>query len=158
MVNSIIASSLSYSFYIYKWPTNMLKEVDRGIRYFIWIRDVNQQCLIIIKWNHLCSSKLASDLQVMNIHGNKNYFLRLAWDFSYSLISWAMLMRSRFLKTKYNKFVLYKSSPVRPNINEWYDIILDSTRWILANGEKIKFGMIIGIIISISPILLGFLE
>jgi len=48
--------------------------------------------------------KLEGGLHVVNIHvENKAYLLRLAWDFSYSFMPWAFLMRSIFLKSKYKK-------------------------------------------------------
>jgi len=66
--------------------------------------------LITIKWSLIYSSKLEGGLQVMNIHAENNVFLlRLAWDFSYSLMPWVVLMRFRILKTKYKRFDLYKS-------------------------------------------------
>ncbi|XP_019432658.1 PREDICTED: uncharacterized protein LOC109339642 [Lupinus angustifolius] len=39
LVKSVIQSMLLYSFHIYKWPTQLLKNVDRKIRNFIWSGD-----------------------------------------------------------------------------------------------------------------------
>ncbi|XP_019451698.1 PREDICTED: uncharacterized protein LOC109353792 [Lupinus angustifolius] len=40
LVRSIIQSMLVYSFKIYKWPGNLLKLVDKGMRNFIWYGDI----------------------------------------------------------------------------------------------------------------------
>ncbi|XP_019432659.1 PREDICTED: uncharacterized protein LOC109339643 [Lupinus angustifolius] len=39
LMKSVIQSMLMYSFHIYKWPTQLLKNVDRKIRNFIWSGD-----------------------------------------------------------------------------------------------------------------------
>jgi len=64
--------------------------------------------------------------------------LRLGWDFAYSNMSWACLMRARFLKNKYCKIVLYKSSLVWLGIADWYDSILENTHWQWGKGQFLK--------------------
>jgi len=76
----------------------------------------------------------------MNIfEENKAYLLRFTRDFSYSRMPWVELMRTRFLETKYNKPVIYKSFSIWRGIVELYDIILGNTHWIVGNDEQINF-------------------
>jgi len=69
--------------------------LNRWIRNFVWIRDVNKVGLVIIKWNFGGSSKHDGGLQVLNLQvKNKAYLLRLAWDFAYTNMPWSNIIVS----------------------------------------------------------------
>jgi len=42
LVNSVIYGSLSYNFQVYRWPSNLLKHIDKWVRNFIWTSDINK--------------------------------------------------------------------------------------------------------------------
>jgi len=58
---------------------------------------INKFNLFTLKWNNLCTIKLEGGLQVVNIHmKNKAFFLRLAWDLSYTYTPLTCLVGARF--------------------------------------------------------------
>jgi len=65
--------------------------------------------------------------------------LGLAWDFTYSIMSWSIIMYAKFLKYRYLKYPYYHSSSSWPNINEYYNIILDNTFCTTRRGDQINF-------------------
>lgn len=58
---------------------------------------------------------------------------------------WSIIIRVRFLKSKYLKFS-YHSSSIWPDINEYCDTVLDNTFWIVGRVIKLIFGMIYGVL------------
>jgi len=48
IVNSVIFDIMSYNLHIYKWPINLLKEVNKWVRNFIWTNDVLKTGLVTI--------------------------------------------------------------------------------------------------------------
>jgi len=56
----------------------------------------------MVKWSILCESKMNDDFQITKIKvENKIYLLCLGWEFASGKMTWAELMRLRFLKSKY---------------------------------------------------------
>ena len=102
--------------------------LNRWIRNFVWIRDVNKVGLVIIKWNFGGSSKHDGGLQVLNLQvKNKAYLLRLAWDFAYTNMPWSNIIVSSS-----------HSSFIWPDINEYYDIVLHNNFWTVESGDQIN--------------------
>ncbi|XP_019450725.1 PREDICTED: uncharacterized protein LOC109352995 [Lupinus angustifolius] len=54
LVRSIIQSMLVNNFHIYKWPAQLLKDMDKCIRNFIWFRDTGTRKLVIVAWHKVC--------------------------------------------------------------------------------------------------------
>jgi len=55
LVNSVIGGTVQYSFKIYKWPVNLIKE--RNIRNFIWTGSRDTRALVTTKWSKICKHK-----------------------------------------------------------------------------------------------------
>jgi len=119
LVNFVIFGSLSYNFQVYRWSSSLLKLVDKWVRNFIWIGDINEQGSVIINWGTICNPKSEGGLEVVNFQlENKAYLLRLAWDFTYNYPPWISLMKAWFLKSKYQRVGSLFSSSIWPGIND----------------------------------------
>jgi len=95
---------------------------------------------VTINWGTICNPKSEVGLQVVNFRlENKNYLLRLAWDFAYNYHSWISLMKARFLKSMYQRVGSFFSSSIWPGINDWYDLILKHTFFTVGRGDNINF-------------------
>jgi len=57
LVNSVIYDFLSYNFQVYKWPSSLLKLVDKWVRNFIWTGDINKQGSVTVNWGTICNPK-----------------------------------------------------------------------------------------------------
>jgi len=57
LVNSVIYGFLSYNFQLYKWPSNLLKVVDKWVRNFIWTGDINKQGYVTVNWDTIRNPK-----------------------------------------------------------------------------------------------------
>jgi len=125
LVNSVIFGSLSYNFQVYKWPSSLLKLVDKWVRNFIWAGDINKKGFVTVNWGTISNLNSKGGLQVINFQlENKAYLLRFAWEFTYNYRPWISLMKARFLKSKYPRVGSFFSSSIWPGINDWYDVIL----------------------------------
>jgi len=65
-------------------------------------------------------------------------------------------MKARFLKSKYQSWVLLSSS-IRPDISDWYDVILEHTFWTVGNVIILISRMISGALRNASLCLQVFL-
>ncbi|KAF1881574.1 hypothetical protein Lal_00021429 [Lupinus albus] len=91
LVKSIINSMLVYSFLIYSWPSQLIKNIDGCIRNFIWAGDINAKKLIIMAWKQVCSPTIEGFA-----------LLKLAWEMMYSNQDWAIFYRNRFGKKTFD--------------------------------------------------------
>jgi len=79
-------------------------------------------------------------LKVLNLSvENKYYLFRLAWNFTYSDMPWSTLMCAKFLKSKYLKVPSCHSSSIWPNMNEYYNIVLENTFYTTGRGDWVNF-------------------
>jgi len=113
LVNSVIYGSLSYSFQVYRWPSSLLKLIDKWVRNFILKSDIDKQDFVIVNWDTIFNPESEGGLQVVNFHlENKAYLLRLAWNFAYNYCYWISLIKARFLKSKYQIVGSFFSSSI----------------------------------------------
>lgn len=55
LVNSVIASSLTHSMMVYRWPRKLLKQVDRAMRNFIWKGNISLKSYGTVSWSRACA-------------------------------------------------------------------------------------------------------
>lgn len=83
-VNSIINGMFFYSFRIYAWPNSLLKLVDRRIKNFICVADLDQQKICIVKWSTICILMEKGRLGLIDVITiYKTTYLKLSWNFLY---------------------------------------------------------------------------
>ncbi|GAU25788.1 hypothetical protein TSUD_222460 [Trifolium subterraneum] len=105
IVKSIIHGMLIYSFMIYAWPISLLKDVDRWIRNFIWIGNIDQRKLVTVAWDKVCAPTNEGGLGLRSLrHINEAANLKLCWDLFTSSSHWASLIRARVMRRNQHRF------------------------------------------------------
>ena len=51
LINSVIYSSFLHSFMVYRWPSQLLKHMEKCIRNFLWTGDITSKKSVTVKWN-----------------------------------------------------------------------------------------------------------
>lgn len=51
LVNSVISASFIHSFMVYKWPSSLIKFMEKRIRNFVWTGSVASKKLISVSWD-----------------------------------------------------------------------------------------------------------
>lgn len=55
LVKSVIQCMLIYSFIVYSWTVSLIKGIEKWIRNFIWIGDVNNRKPLTVAWHKVCT-------------------------------------------------------------------------------------------------------
>ncbi|KAF1885705.1 hypothetical protein Lal_00039554 [Lupinus albus] len=121
LVKSIVHSMLLFSFYVYHWPKKLLKQLDCGIRNFIWSVDVNTKKLVTVAWHQVCNPIKEGGLGMRSISAiNHAALLKLRWEMLSSSQDWAIFFRHRFIGASRPSTSHLKSS-ILPSIKiNWY--------------------------------------
>ena len=84
LVNSIIYGSFLYSFMIYKWPSFLLKWMEKALQNFIWTGSIHSKKLVTVKWDVCCSPKEQGGLSLKRLYLiNSAMLSKLAWRLNY---------------------------------------------------------------------------
>jgi len=139
LIKSVIHSMLLHCLTIYSWPTNLLKELEKWMRNFIWSGDINQRKLVTVSWHKVCKSFKEGGLGIRNLADvNEAGNLKICWEIMQSDLQWAQLVRSRVLRN--NKPIRhYVSSSVWNGAKHKFQTIQDNVTWKIGNGENIRF-------------------
>jgi len=98
LLNVVISSMFTYSFHVYKWPSNLLIEVAKLMRNFLWNGNIEQRKLCIVAWSVICKPRNEGGLAVRDpTTTNQASILFLAWKLINSDEQWAHICRDRFL-------------------------------------------------------------
>ena len=109
LIKSVIQSMLLHCLTIYSWPVNLLKDLEKWMRNFIWSGDINQRKLVIVAWHRVCKPYKEGGLGIRNLSDiNEASNLKLCWEILQSNMQWAQLVRSRVLRV--NKPINYHVS------------------------------------------------
>ncbi|XP_019429718.1 PREDICTED: uncharacterized protein LOC109337244 [Lupinus angustifolius] len=99
LVKSVTQRMLIYSFHIYSWLSQMIKQLDTSIRNFIWSGDTTQRKLTTVAWKQVCLAIKVGGLGIKSIKIlNKAAMLKLTWEMLSSSHTWAKFYRQRFGK------------------------------------------------------------
>ena len=55
LINYVIYGSFLHSFMVYRWPFNLIKNLKKSIRNFIWTGDVKTKKLVSVNWVQCCA-------------------------------------------------------------------------------------------------------
>lgn len=139
LVNAVISSMLTYSFHIYKWPANLLSEVAKLMRNFIWSGICTQQKLCTVSWAKVCKSRDLGGLDVRDpAQVNQASLLLLTWKLYTSNEQWANICRTRFLN-KHKPKTHHLTSSVWTGMKPHIHYILTHSNWSIGNGKNISF-------------------
>ena len=54
LIKSSIYGSLLHSFMIYKWPSTLLKYIEKAIHNFLWTSSISSRKLVTVVWDKYC--------------------------------------------------------------------------------------------------------
>ena len=125
LVNVVISSMLTYSFYVYKWPTSLLSEISKYMRNFIWSGRCDQTKICIVAWLKVCQAKENGGLAIRDpAMVNRASLLLLTWKLLTSQEQWASLCKERFL-TNLKPKTHYISSSVWSSLKSHIHFIVE---------------------------------
>ncbi|XP_057811557.1 uncharacterized protein LOC131025787 [Salvia miltiorrhiza] len=140
LVKSVIQSSLTHSMMVYRWPRQLLHELDSKCRNFIWTGDTCKKPSCTVAWNRVCSIKTEGGLGVRSFSiMNKCFLMKIAWkiicgkDFGFDLIKDRYL--NRFCRTKN----LTTPSTLWMGIREEVGSLVDNSYSFIGDGSSTNF-------------------
>ncbi|KAM1304224.1 hypothetical protein ACFX2F_021920 [Malus domestica] len=140
LINSVIQGILVYSFQIYAWPTNLLREVQGWIRNFFWSGDPLKRGMPLIAWSSCCKLKDEGGLGIRDLfESNRSLLLKRCWDVIYSSSPASDWLRNRFLKDNFHLLKSYKKSSIWLGLKQLWPSFYSSLQWSVGDGRKISF-------------------
>jgi len=137
LVKSIVHGMLVYSFHIYRWPTRLLHRLDRWIKKFVWSGDIYTRKICTISWKNVCRPSKAGGLDLKSTQDiNASLLLHLSWKLFTQDSQCFLLFQKRFLSYGLPRSHYFKSS-IWPGVKEYLSTVLESSVWIIGNGENI---------------------
>jgi hypothetical protein len=75
--------------FLYSWSVSLLKDIEKCIRNFIWIGDIEKSKLVTIAWKNICRPLSQGGLNLRSlITLNKASDLKLCWSLFNSQSCW----------------------------------------------------------------------
>jgi len=101
LVKSVIHSMLLHCITIYSWPVNLIKDLEKWMRKFIWSGDVNKRKLVIVAWHKVCVPTKEGGLGIWSLAKiNEGANLKLCWEMIHSSLPWAQFLKNRVMKNQ----------------------------------------------------------
>ncbi|XP_026439725.1 uncharacterized protein LOC113338544 [Papaver somniferum] len=137
LIRSVIASYVIHSMAIYKWPCNIIKQVERAIRNFLWSDDAEKLKFFTVLYENLCCSRREGGLGLRRlIDVNKAMLMKLWISIRDSDKTWARFLRAKYFKLN-GVLIGYKfGSTVFPGIRWVYDFVQQHTRSTIGDGAN----------------------
>ncbi|XP_057801234.1 uncharacterized protein LOC131016514 [Salvia miltiorrhiza] len=139
LVKSVIQISITHSMMVYRWPKNLLKELDRKYRNFIWTGDVMKKPNCSVNWDRICAIKEEGGLGLRSFSlMNKCFLMNMAWKVICGQNFGHRIIKSRYLNvfcTANNVVASSIWSGLRPKIQG----LVDDSYSYIGNGSSINF-------------------
>ncbi|XP_026435983.1 uncharacterized protein LOC113333792 [Papaver somniferum] len=137
LIRSVIASYVIHSMAVYKWTCNIIKQVERFIRNFLWSDDAEKRKFFTVLYDNLCCSRREGGLGLRRlIDVNKAMLMKLWISIRDSDKTWARFLRAKYFKLN-GVLIDYKlGSTVFPGIRWFYDFVRKHTRTIIGDGAN----------------------
>ena len=140
LINSVITSMFIHSFMIYKWPKNLLADLNSKIRNFLWTGSIDKRKLITASWNDCCVPIKEGGLGIKNLSSlNKALLRKLTWKIMTSDSFVFTFFRDRFSRHTNRGFYTYAPSSFWPGIGPQYFSLLGECRWLIGCHSKVRF-------------------
>ena len=138
-VKSVIQSMFTHTMSVFSWPTSLLREIEKWIKNFIWIGDINKRKLVTVAWKKVCVDTEEGGLGIRSlICLNQATNLRLCWELLNSEEQWAEILRSRAIRG--NSCIQHHIfSSIWSGAKNQFNIVKENTTWIIGNGKSINF-------------------
>ncbi|KAK3222011.1 hypothetical protein Dsin_009036 [Dipteronia sinensis] len=82
LIKLVITGSFVHSFMIYKWPSSLLRLVNRKLINFLWTGSCEETKLILVAWDRYCKPYSQSGLGLKDLGLlNDSLLKKLTWKF-----------------------------------------------------------------------------
>ena len=140
LINSIIYGSFIHSFLVYKWPSLLLKSLERCLKNFLWTGSTISKKLVSVHWDICCSPLDEGGLNLKCLHLlNSSMLSKLAWKLMSHEGYFFSFLRSRFL---YKSKVVRSShinSSIWSSIKGCYAELLRQSQWVVYKHSSLNF-------------------
>jgi len=139
LVKSVIHSMLLHCITIYSWPVNLIKDIERWMRNFIWSGDVNKRKLVTAAWHKVCVPAKEGGLGIRSLSKvNEGANLKLCWEMIHCNLPWSQFLKNRVMKNQ--QLVKYHiSSSIWSGIKHKFTEVILNSSWLVGNGSEINF-------------------
>ncbi|XP_026433401.1 uncharacterized protein LOC113330803 [Papaver somniferum] len=137
LIRSVISSYVIHSMVVYKWPCNIIKQVERAIRNFLWSGDAEKRKFFTVLYDNLCCSRREGGLGLRRLIDVNKAMLMMLWiSIRDSYKTWERFLRAKYFKLN-GVLIDYKlGSSVFPGIRWVYDFVQQHTRTIIGDGAN----------------------
>jgi hypothetical protein len=124
---------------IYSWPVQLIKDMERWMRNFIWSGDVNKRKLVTVAWHKVCTPFKEGGLGIRSLSKiNEGANLKLCWEMTQSNLPWAQFLRNNVMQHQH-PISYHISSSIWSSIKHKYAEVMLNSSWLLGNGNDINF-------------------
>lgn len=140
LVNNIIASALTHSMMIYRWPHGLIKSIDVALRNFIWNGNVKKRNYGTLAWSRVCSPRREGGLGIRSIRAaNESFLFKLAWEILSDKDHALGFIRQRHSTVSGRDVRYHIASSIWHGLARNRDILRQHIRWIPGFESKVEF-------------------
>ncbi|XP_057780029.1 uncharacterized protein LOC130998633 [Salvia miltiorrhiza] len=140
LVRSVIQSSLVHTMMLYKWPSSLIKELDRSCRNFIWMGNINKKPFCAVSWERVCAIKEEGGLRIRSFHMmNESFLMKLAWKVIVGCQFGFDTMRSRYLNDVGRPRSDFLTSSIWVGIRRLIPDLIEDSYCLLGKGSTVYF-------------------
>ncbi|XP_057811497.1 uncharacterized protein LOC131025722 [Salvia miltiorrhiza] len=140
LVRSVIQSSIVHTMMLYKWPSSLLKELDRSCRNFIWMGNINKKPSCAVSWERVCAIKEEGGLGIRSFHMmNDSFLMKLAWKVIVGSQFGFDLMKNKYLNDVARPRSDFLTSSVWVGIRRIIPDLINDSYCLLRKGSSVYF-------------------
>ncbi|KAK2665839.1 hypothetical protein Ddye_004413 [Dipteronia dyeriana] len=125
LIKSVITESFVHSFMIYKWPSSLLRLVNRKLRFFLWTGSCEETKLIRVAWGRYCKPYSQGGLGLKDLGLlNDSLLKKLTWKFMTSETFVFSFLRERYLTQLQKSHGGYVTSSICHSFHSHYSDLL----------------------------------
>ena len=140
LIKSVIEISFIYSFWVYKWPDSLIKELNKCIRKFLWTKSLFNRKLDTVAWKKVCQPIEKGGLGLPDLKINNGVFQKkFAWDLVSTDSLASKFLRSRYLLNRMVPREFGVCSSILPGMKNWFKELSLDIRWAPSDNSKLYF-------------------
>jgi hypothetical protein len=129
LIKSVAQSMLIHCLSIYSWPINLIKDLEKLMRNFLWSGDINQKKLVIAACHKTCKPLKEGGLGIRSLSNiNEAGNLMLCWEIVQSDLPWEAFVRNRVFRNR-KPITHHISSFIWTSAKHKLPTILNNSSW-----------------------------
>ncbi|PRQ40733.1 putative reverse transcriptase zinc-binding domain-containing protein [Rosa chinensis] len=122
-----------------RFEVSLLKKVEGWCRNFFWSGSIDKRGIPLISWKTCCLPYEEGGLGLKQLVVlNRSLLLKRCWDVFSSNSPGGTFIRARFWRNG-NVRRSYAASSIWPGVKKFWQIVYDSSRWLIGSGSKVSF-------------------